>query len=113
LTTITVITAIPGETLERRIVIATEGVRTKFIESTLRDRRRLSAENALTVSEYMILMKREINPRLTYVKYTVQFLSELSRCVGIQRLYQNMTKEDVLCYLDKCHKPENEDPLYK
>jgi hypothetical protein len=47
------------ETLERKIVMATEGVRTKFIESTLRDRKRLSAENALTVSEYMILMKRD------------------------------------------------------
>jgi hypothetical protein len=47
------------ETLERKIVMATEGVRTKFIESTSRDRKRLSAENALTVSEYMILMKRD------------------------------------------------------
>jgi hypothetical protein len=34
---------ITDETLERRIVIATEGVRTKFIESTLRDGKRLFA----------------------------------------------------------------------
>jgi hypothetical protein len=101
------------ETLERKIVMATEGVRTKFIESTFRDRKRLSAENALTVSEYMILMKREINPRLTYIRYTVQFLSELSRCIGTQRAFQDMTKEDILCYLDRCRKPENEDPLHK
>ena len=84
------------ETLERKIVMATEGVRTKFIESTLRDRKRLSAENALTVSEYMILMKREINPRLTYIRYTVQFLSELSRCTGIHKSFQDMTEEDIL-----------------
>jgi integrase/recombinase XerD len=102
-----------GETLERRIVMATEGVRTRFIELTLRDRKRLSAENALTVSEYMILMKREINPRLTYVRYTVQFLSELSRCIGIHKPFQDMTKEDILCYLDRYRKPENEDPLHK
>jgi hypothetical protein len=61
----------------------------------------------------MILMKREINPRLTYVRYTVQFISELLRCIGIQRLYQDITKEDVLSYLDKCREPENEDPLHK
>jgi integrase/recombinase XerD len=101
------------ETLERKIVMATEGVRTKFIESTLRDRKRLSAENALTVSEYMILMKREINPRLTYVRYTVQFLSELSRCIGIRRAFQDMTKEDILQYLESLRRPEALDPLHK
>jgi hypothetical protein len=79
------------ETLERRIVMATEGVRTRFIGLTLKDRRRLSAENALTVSEYMILMKREINPRLTYIRYTVQFLSELSR----RKLIEAQTGADL------------------
>ena len=24
-----------------------------------------------------------------------------------------MTRDDLLCYLDKCRKPENEDPLHK
>lgn len=101
------------ETLERKIIIATEGFRTKFSESTLRDRGRLSAENSLTVSEYIISMKRETNPRLSYIRYTIQYLSELSRCIGIQKPFKNMIKEDILCYLDKCRKPENEDPLHK
>ena len=58
-------------------------------------------------------MKREVNPRISYRKYTIQFLSELSKTVGIEKPFQEMTRDDVLCYLDKCRKPENEDPLHK
>ncbi|MFZ0515290.1 MAG: hypothetical protein WAM14_27080 [Candidatus Nitrosopolaris sp.] len=57
--------------LERKITIATEDFTTsKLCELILRDRNRLSKENALTVSDYIIAMKREINPRLNYKKYT-------------------------------------------
>lgn len=44
-----------------------------------RDRNKLSAKNALTIAEYIIAMKREINPRLSYIKNTIQILSEFSR----------------------------------
>ena len=40
-------------------------------------------------------------------------MPELSRAVGIERKFIDMTRNDVLCYLDKCRKPENEDPLHK
>jgi len=50
--------------LEKKIILATEGFTTKFSESTLRDK--LSKENALVVADYIIAMKREINPRLIY-----------------------------------------------
>ena len=78
----------------------------------LRNRSRLSQENASVVAEYIIAM-REVNPRLNYIKYTIQFLSELSRVIGIGKNFIDMAREDVLCYLDKCRKPENEDPLHK
>jgi integrase/recombinase XerD len=100
--------------LERKISLATEGFTThKFCKLILRDRNRLSEENALTICEYIIAMKREINPRLSYKQYTMQFLSELSKAVGIQKKFIDMTRDDVLCYLDKCRKTENEDSLHK
>ena len=47
--------------LERKINIATEGFTMhKFCELILRDRNRLSKENALTICEYVIAMKREV-----------------------------------------------------
>ena len=100
--------------LERKITLATEGFTTrKFCELVLRDRSRLSNENALTICEYVIAMKREVNPRLSYKKNTIQFLSELSRAIGIEKKFTDMTRDDILSYLDKHHKPENEDPLHK
>jgi integrase/recombinase XerD len=100
--------------LERKIHVATEDFTAqKFCELILRDRSRLSKENALTVCEYVIAMKTEVNPRLSYKRYTIQFLSELSRAVGIEKKFIDMTRDDVLCYLDKYRKPENEDPMHK
>ena len=97
--------------LEKKIIIATDGIMTKFSESTLRDK--LSKENALAVADYIIAMKREINPRLNYIKSTIQFLSELSRAIGVEKHFVDMTRDDILFYLDKCRKPEDEDPLHK
>jgi integrase len=58
-------------------------------------------------------MKREINPRLSTIRATIQFLSELSRSVGIPKKFIDMTKDDILMYLDGCRKSEIEDPLHK
>ena len=52
------------EIAERRITLATEGFTRKFSVDLLKDRTKLSKENSWTISEYIIAMKREINPRL-------------------------------------------------
>jgi hypothetical protein len=36
-------------------------------------------------------MKREINPRLSYKKYTIQVLAELSKAVGVEKKFIDMT----------------------
>jgi integrase/recombinase XerD len=100
--------------LDRKIILATEGFTTnKFCELILRDRNRLSKENALTVCDYIIAMKREINPRINTIRTTIQFLSELSKTLGIAKKFKSMTRDDILLYLDKCRKLENDDPLHK
>ncbi|MGC2426434.1 MAG: hypothetical protein WA421_05320 [Nitrososphaeraceae archaeon] len=96
--------------LDRKITLATEGFATnKFCQLVLRDRNRLSKENPLILSNYIIVMKREVNPRLSYIRYTIEFLSELSRCAGIEKRFEDMmfAIEDVLLYLDSCRKSEN------
>ena len=89
--------------LDRKITMATEGFTTdRFCELVLKDRSRLSKENALTICDYVIAMKREVNPRPSYKKNTIQFLSELSRAVGIEKKFIDMTRDDILHYLDNC-----------
>jgi integrase len=100
-------------TFEGKVILATEDSTDKFCKLVLKDRSRLSKENSLAVCEYIIAMKREINPRLSYKRYTIQFLSELSRSVGIKKKFVDMTRDDILCYLDKCRKTEDDDALHK
>src|SRR5207248_10870337 len=73
--------------LNRKIALVTEGFSTtnKYCELILRDRNRLSKESALTVCDYMLAMKREINPRLTTISTTIQFLSGLSKFAGVEK----------------------------
>jgi hypothetical protein len=72
------------EEIQRKISMATEGFTTnKYCELVLKDRNRLSSGNALTVCNYIIAMKREVNPRLNTIKNAIQFLSELSKTVGL------------------------------
>jgi hypothetical protein len=81
--------------LERKIALATEGFTTKFCELVLKDRNRMSQENALVLAEYIIAMKREVNPRLSYIRYTIQFLSELSKAIDKNKPFKDMTDIDT------------------
>ena len=79
--------------IDRKITMATEGFITdRFCELVLKGRSRLSNENVLTICDYVIATKREVNPRLSYKKNTIQFLSELSRAVGIEKKFIDMTR---------------------
>lgn len=85
---------------------------TGFCEKTLRDRNKLSAENASTIAENIIAIKREINTRLSYIKNTIQILSEFSRYMK-QKPFKEISKDDNFSYLDSIRKPESKDPLHK
>jgi integrase/recombinase XerD len=98
--------------LDRKINLATDGFTTKFCELVLRDRTRLSKENALLVAEYVIALKREINPRPSYIRYTIQFLSELSRITNHIH-FKEMSDQDIYRYLDSSRKPENVDRMHR
>lgn len=99
--------------LDRKITLVIEGfTTTKYCELILRERTRLSKENALTASDYIIDMKREINPSLNTIRTTIQFLSELCKCVKNKR-FEEMTRDDILLFLDQCRKLDSNDPMHK
>ena len=82
--------------LNRKIILATECFSTsKTAELILKDRTRLSEQNALTVCNYIIAFKHEVNPRPSYIKYTIQFLSELSKSIGMKKRFEDFTKDDI------------------
>ena len=99
--------------LAKKVKLATEHLRVHFCELLLLDRDRISTENAIVVADYIIAMKREINPRASYVKNNIQFLSELSRFVGIEKRFEDFARDDILSFLDSIRKSENDDPMHK
>jgi integrase/recombinase XerD len=100
--------------LDKKISLVTEcfGTR-KWSELILRDRTKLSKENALAVCNYLIEYKREKNPPPNTIRTTIQQLSGLSREVGVKKKFADMTRDDILLSLDRCRKSEDKDPMHK
>jgi integrase/recombinase XerD len=93
----------------RRIGLATEGL-PLYVGNWLRIK--TSNENALTISEYILSLRREINPPQNYTKMQIQALVELSEYTK-QKPFERLTREDILSFLDKFRKTEDKDPLHK
>jgi integrase len=94
---------------DRKIEIASEGLSsyysTRFYKIPLK-------ENALTLASYIISMKSEINPSNIYRREIIDKLSRFSVCCG-KTLFKDITREQILNFLDNLRKPEASDPLHK
>jgi len=96
-------------TIDRRITLVIEGL-PLYVDNWLRIK--TSNENALTISEYVFSLRREVNPSQNYTIMQIQALVELSE-YSKQKPFEQLTREDVLSFLDKFRKTEDSDPLHK
>ena len=97
------------EVINRKIDLATTGLHS-FIHRDLTQN--MSSENALTMSEYILVLKNEINISDSYRESTIKELCSLCNFVR-HKEFSNITREDVLCYLDNLRKSETLDPFHK
>jgi integrase len=95
---------------DKKVALATEGL-IPFFEKILRAR--TSKENALIISEYIAAAKRDINLSNGYRKANIEILVELSKFHSNKKNFKEMTREDILLYLDSLRRPEESDPLHK
>jgi integrase len=76
-----------------------------------------SRENAITICDYISSLKSEINPSDGYRDNTVTLLCKFSIFFnGVKpnsKLFKEVTREDVLSFLDSFRKIESVDPLHK
>ena len=70
-------------------------------------------ENALTICDYMSSIKSEINPSDHYRKDTIILLCNFSTFFKNAKLFKEITREDLLSFLDSYRKTEEVDPLHK
>lgn len=110
---VTLSSIIKEKDVAEKVKLAIAHLHMPFCESLLMDRARMSKKNAAVLADYLIAMKREINSRASYVKNNIQFLSELSRIVGIEKRFEDFTKYDIISFLDGIRKSEDDDPMHK
>jgi integrase len=92
------------------VTLAVEGLH-PFYEKMLRER--ISKENALVISEYINSLRREINVSIGHRKTSIDTLVALTKFHLNKKDFKEMTREDILLYLDSLGKPESSDPLHK
>jgi len=70
-------------------------------------------ENTLTICDYMFSLRSEINPSDNYRRDNIILLCDLSIFFSNAKSFKEITREDLLSFLDSYRKAENVDPLHK
>jgi integrase len=71
-----------------------------------------SSENTLTICNYISALRSEINPSDGYRKNNILLLGTFSIFFK-SKLFEDITRDDVLSFLDILRKIESVDPLHK
>lgn len=96
---------------DQKLELAAEGIEPYFLDHL---KTRLSKENALTISQYILSMKVEINLSSNHRRAVITSLKLLSEFFENKKSFRDMKQEDILHYLDSCcRKPESADAHHK
>jgi integrase len=100
-------TAAVDSLLARKIDNATAGLR-PFLAKALC---RLSEDNAGTITDYIQSLKEEINASNNYRRNVIAILCSFSEYNN--KPFRQITREDILAFLDSFRRPESIDPQHK
>jgi hypothetical protein len=95
---------------DKKVTLAIEGLEPSFDKKL---RQRIPKKNALAIAEYINATIREINMSSGYRRVSIHTLANLSKFHSHKVSFKEMTREDVLLYLDSLRRPEGLDPLHK
>ena len=93
---------------DRKIENATERLKSECYKQFYK----ISQENALTITDYILSMKSEINPADNYRRDNILLLARFS-IFHHNKALKHIIREDVLSFLDSLRKTEAADPLHK
>src|SRR5262249_52965429 len=95
--------------LEKKISLITEDLSPSYTDRLYSIR----WDNTRSVADFILSLKTEINLSVFHVKNNIVVLTLLSRFHKNVKSFKEMTREDVLSFLDGVRKPESMDPLHK
>lgn len=87
---------------DRKIDLVTAGLRTALSKHL---RYEVCHDNTLAICDYIISLKTEINLSDNYRRTTIGVLAKLSKFYN-QKPFKDITREDILNFLDNIRKPE-------
>jgi hypothetical protein len=94
-----------------KIELVTTGL-LEYVSRQLTDLCYLSAENTLTIVDFILTQKTEINISDTYKLNMISSLVLLSNSLN-HKSFRDMKRDDILIYLDSLRKDYASDPLHK
>ncbi len=97
--------------LDRKIEDVTAGLRPSFSKA-LYEISSSSEENALTIVNYILAMKTEINPSDNYRKDNIKLLYIFSK-YSRNKSFKAITREDIISFLESFRRPEAADPMHR
>jgi integrase len=97
--------------LDRNIENITAGLRPEFSKAHYKISYS-SEEKALTVVNYILAMKTEINPSDNYRKDNIKLLYMFSK-YSRNKSFKAMIREDIISFLESFRRPEAADPMHK
>jgi hypothetical protein len=113
-TTTTTITTALDTITERRIENATEGLSSNCFNLLHNKVLPTNRENVLNICDYIITsLKSEINSSNGYMKNTIILLCTFSMFFENAKLFKEITREDLVSFLDSFRKIDSVDPLHK
>lgn len=98
-----------ADVIVRKLHTVTTGLQ-KYVYKQLTEQ--VSKENSVTIADYILAQKTEVNLADTYRANIITTLITLSKFLNNKPL-KDMTREDILSYLNKLRKPECSDPLHR
>src|SRR5829696_3528071 len=96
--------------LERKIDSITNGLSRPYFNKILKELAKKNLENAIIICDYIIAEQVEINIQNSTKESKIKVLAWLSNHFQDEKLFRDMTKHDILDFLNKLRKSVTEDP---
>jgi hypothetical protein len=94
---------------DRKLDLIIEGARPYLKDHLLT---RITRENCITIINYILALTTEVNPSEAYRIGTIYRLKQLAE-YHKPKSFKDLTRQDIIDFLDRLRKPEQVDPLHK
>ncbi len=95
---------------DRKLDLITAGAR-PFVKEHLLTK--ITRQNCQIIINYILAMQTEVNPAQTYRIDTINKLKRFAEFHNPPKSFRDITRQDIIDYVDTKRKPESVDPLHK